>query len=208
MNINTNGSRAHAFYFGSTNPNFTISDSVLNSSVQEFYVISSATGGMWNFTNVTKPNGASINVNWSMGANGTLNMFWYLSAYTNYTNGSIAANANVSSYDATGLLVAVNLTDSSGNTRQTLLEYKRNSTSGSNLTYYSNYSINVTTPMGTGFISSQSFNMSINRNAIFTFDGTVPNGTLSSPVNGTYSNNQLQNFSVNLSDTVALSNAT
>ena len=72
----TNGSGGKPFRLYYYMNNFTISDSVLNSSYpggSEFYVPNTITGGTWNFTNVTLENGSAIRVNWSAGGNGTLN---------------------------------------------------------------------------------------------------------------------------------------
>lgn len=159
MNILGNNSDSYSFYFGYYNQNFTIRDSILNSSLaSEFFVNEFATGGIWNFINVTRSDGKPITINWQNGANGTLNMMWYLDVnVTNSTN--VLENANVTSYDVNNNLISSSLTGSNGLIRQTLLEYKNEN--NTLITYYSNYTIYT---LLDGYDDdSQSVNMSMNR---------------------------------------------
>jgi parallel beta-helix repeat protein len=171
MNIRTSTTNANAvpIYLQMSYINFSVTDSILNSTSGggvDFYVMGAVTSSIWNFTNVTRADGTPINVTWITGANGTLNMMWYADVYTNYSNGTIAPSANITSYDISAIWKASSLTSTSGTTRHTLLEYIRNATSGTNYTYFSNYSINATL-VGQNLSSSQ--NMSANKYIVFTF---------------------------------------
>lgn len=158
---------SNAIFLFSGDHNFTLKDSSLNSSqFADFLVNQSARNGEWNFTNVTRDNSA-LNITWVTGANGTLNIHWYLDAFANYTNGSVASNANISAWNVNNIFQFSQLTGANGRiTRQELLEYKRNETSGTNFTYYSNYTINATLPSQN---LTQSWNISTNRDLLFTF---------------------------------------
>jgi parallel beta-helix repeat protein len=100
MNIKTENTEGYAFYLEQNNHNFGIKDSILNSSylgVSEVYIYNAVTGGTWDFINVTKSDGSPITINWQTGANGTLNMMWYLDV--NVTDGvSPLENANVTGF--------------------------------------------------------------------------------------------------------------
>ncbi|MBI2449275.1 hypothetical protein HYV49_03175, partial [Candidatus Pacearchaeota archaeon] len=170
--ILTNGSGSNATSLSNTIKeahNFTIVDSYLNSTnAFDFSVGRLIDGGEWNLTNVTGKSSV-LNVSWNTGGNGTLNLHWYLDAFANYTNGSVASNANISSWNVNNLYQFSQLTGANGRiTRQTLLEYKRNETSGTNYTYYSNYTVNATSPNGAENLT-QSWNMTTNRDLVFTF---------------------------------------
>ncbi|MEK6860619.1 MAG: hypothetical protein AABY07_01490, partial [Nanoarchaeota archaeon] len=130
---------------------FEIFDSILNASASgtgDFFIdgatIATTKGSIWNLTNVT---GSNINIdrNFSIGANGTLNVHWYLEAFANYTNSTNATNANITAFNKNNLTQFSVLTGANGRiARQILLEYSQNGTSEGNTTYYSNYTINAT----------------------------------------------------------------
>jgi len=124
MNIKTGGLNGYGIYIYNSNNNFTISDSILNSSlVQEIYVRNAVTGGTWNFINVTKSNGNSITSNWVSRVNGTLNSGWILDVKVE-ANGIPLENANVVCYDKDFNLIFSELTDINGFiSTQNLLEY-------------------------------------------------------------------------------------
>jgi len=144
MNIKTNNTNGYGIYIPDTNHNFTIRDSILNSSkvgVQELYVAIDVAGGTWNFTNVTRADSSVINVNWTAGANGILNMMWYYRAYVNDTLGNNISNANILAYNSSGALILNLTTNESGWTNiSSLIDYINN---GGTKSYYSNYTINV-----------------------------------------------------------------
>ncbi|MCD4771314.1 hypothetical protein K8R30_02755 [archaeon] len=99
---------------------------------------------------------------------------WYLDIFTNYTNGAPTPNTNITAWDKEGKQKFSILTNEHGKTiGQTLTEYTQ--TNSSETIYYSNYLINATTSEET---SSQSVNISENRNLVFTFPAPIsnPNG--------------------------------
>ena len=66
---------------------------------------------------------------------------WYYQAYTNYSNGTLVAGANISAYNTTGQLQFTTFTNSSGFIqRQEITEYVN---TGGTRSYYNNYSINA-----------------------------------------------------------------
>jgi parallel beta-helix repeat protein len=177
--IRTNNSGAYPIYLYDNVPKFTMTDSILNASysgVQELYVRSAVTDGEWNFTNVTRSDGTPITVDWTTGS-GTLNVMWYLNAYANYSN------VNITSWDINNALKFSELTGASGIiVQQSLMEYMQNGTGGATKTYYSNYTFNATKA---GFTEeSQSWNMTTNRNLVFTLtagDTSPPEISISYP---------------------------
>lgn len=198
MNVKTNNTNGYAFYILDGTPSFKVVDSILNSSylgVQELYLSILITGGTWNFTNVTRSNGNPIAINWTTGADGILNMKWYLDAQVNYTHNQTAVyQANVSALNNLKVLQQSGLTNSDGKKRLELLEY----VSINNVkTYYSNYTINTTK---TGWDTNiQSINLTTNRQLqINIFDSVVPSLNILFPtVSTTYNyHNQTLNFSV------------
>ena len=186
MDIRTNSSVfAYPIYIDGAH-NFTITDSVLNASfgLQELFVSAAANGGEWNFTNVTRGDGvSSFRRMWETGANGILNAHWYVNAYANYTNVSIAPNANISAWNVDDLRRFSEFTNESDGriARQTLLEYKQSS--DISLTYYSNYTFNATSLLIGGEELSQSWNISTNRNLGFMFKEEIilPNINFTEP---------------------------
>jgi parallel beta-helix repeat protein len=145
--------------------NFTMADSVVNSTLEALYLESGTSGGEWNFTNVTKAAAAGIDVLWQPTASGRLNVNWYLDVYANYTNGSVAQGVNVSVHNRLGQWQFNASTGSNGYVgRRALLEYMQNSSSTK--TYYSNYAVNASLRAST---QSNTTNMSTNRMLVFTF---------------------------------------
>ena len=73
---------------------------------------------------------------------GKLNVFWYMDAYVNDTNGADLQNVNVTAWDNNSNQVFTELTNSSGwITRQIVQEYWQNATE---TYYYTNYTVNAT----------------------------------------------------------------
>jgi hypothetical protein len=140
-NINT---KSYALRLYALTNTFSFTDSILNSStLADILLRSSVTGGSFNFTNVTRADGTPINISWSAGANGTLNMHWYLDINVSDNSTRIPLqNANITSYNVSGTLVNSTLTDANGLTRQTLLEYTNwNNTV---INYFTPHTINTT----------------------------------------------------------------
>jgi hypothetical protein len=71
----------------SGNSGFNFLDNVFNSTGNDLLLDSAVTGSTFNFTNVTRSDGSPITINWQAGAEGTLNMHWYLDA--NVTSDSL-----------------------------------------------------------------------------------------------------------------------
>jgi hypothetical protein len=125
--------------------NITIIDSILDrsSGVFGFGIGTASKGGVYNLTNVTKEDGSLINIGFDSGANGTLNMHWYLDANVT-SDGFGVGDANVSVWNKNGLSYGSNLTGADGRLgaarRFTVLEYSQNS---SGVTYFTPYAMNV-----------------------------------------------------------------
>jgi parallel beta-helix repeat protein len=170
INIKTNGTTAYAVSLEGGSHSFSISDSILNSSksgVQELYIKSNVTGGIWNFTNVTDAARNPITLNWTAGANGTLNMHWYLDAYAHAGANNITG-ANVTSYDNKSAFEFSELTGSNGRiARKTLLEYTRNETSGVSYMWYSPYNLSVVL---IGYSSYYNSSISLSNNVFMDLD--------------------------------------
>ncbi|MFC1768825.1 LamG-like jellyroll fold domain-containing protein [Nanoarchaeota archaeon] len=158
--IDTNNTiNTYAIYLDDGYHNFSINDSTLNSSDVEFSINNQVTGGEWNFTNVTK--NSPFNTSWGAGANGTINIHWYLDVNVKYANGSNVSGANVSINDNNNFSKFSGFTDSNGNIpQQTLLEYSR-----SNETLYSHFT-NFTVNASINPSAQTSVNLSEN-NQIF-----------------------------------------
>jgi len=171
MNLHT-GTRGGIWLYNTPgnpgNINFSVFDSIIDSTNVGFRIDFRMTDGEWNFTNVTKEDGvSSVRKAWEVGANGVFNNHLYVNAYANYTDGTIAPNANISAQNINNALKFSVLTGGNGRiARQTLLEYKQ--TSDINKIFYSNYTFNATNPFGFQNIT-QSWNMSMNRDLTFTF---------------------------------------
>jgi len=139
---------------------------------------------------------------------------WYYQAYVNDTNSLSIPNANITSYDTIGATEFSGLmTNSTGWTNiTTITDYVNN---GGAITYYSNYTINAknyTSPPY--YVAGQNFtrNITLLNNLLpdvmtLTYDLTLPNATLLTPVNNSF-NNTDQNFTTNLTDNYGLMNAT
>ncbi len=206
MIIRTNNTNGYSIDIYDTNHNFTIWDSILNSSsavVKEIYVTSAVKGGTWNFTNVTRSNGQPINVSWTAGANGTLNMRWYadVNALVNQSSSGIIG-ANLYLWDVNGAQVIDNdVSGIFGNiTRKTLLEYNiiNNSAGGNTKTYYSPYTVNASR-FGFDNYTNSTINLSTNLIVNAMMNDLMPsiNFTGQTVSNGTASN--INSFYVNVS---------
>jgi|GEM_PF-5151239 len=213
MKIFTNSTTSYAIYFADTNASLQISDSILNSTIinQEVYVKNFGKPSEWNFTNVTRENGNRINVTWIAGANGTLNMRWYLDVNVTNSTGSALENVNISVWDNADTFQFSKLTDATGFIgQQVLTEYQKINNSLGITTYYSNYTINVTSA---AYINtSLSVNMSSNQllNIILLSDMTAPSVSLLTefPVESVfndYDHSQYYEFNATISDTSGLS---
>ncbi len=98
---------------------------------------------------------------------------WYYQAYVNDTSGSSVSDANVTSYNATGVLQSTAQTNSSGwISRQEVTEYVN---TGGTRSFYNNYSIFANK---SGYINdSNEFNFTITQNKVndwFTLEGGGP----------------------------------
>jgi len=143
---------SYSIYVNNNGNNLTFEDCSLDSS-SDLFIKPNVNSGNWNFTNATLDNEV-----WSDGANGTLNAHWYVFVVSNYSNGS-EVGSNVSIWDNEELF-------SEGSVEtQILLGYSQNSSERSYVEYIINSTI-VDDAM------SQSFNLSENKNIVFTF--TVP----------------------------------
>jgi len=202
--INIRSTGAGIYIYG-TNHNFTIQDSIINSSSynQEVYISNDVRGGIWNFINVTLPNGSNIRTSWTTGGNGTLNNFWYVNVNVTNSSNNAVQNANVSSSDKNNNYRFSQLTGANGLIpTQALQEYSNQN--NTLVTYYSNY----TFTMGmAGYITkTQSLNMSANRLLEFTLGNNIcglldiPNSTyiLISNVNSTGTCMNVTAFNVTL----------
>jgi parallel beta-helix repeat protein len=169
--VNAMGDYSNGILISNQNASFAMTDSILNLSYayvdeSDVWIAPAAIDGIWNFTNVTGHNGLPLNVSWDAGAAGNLTNMWWLDVYVNYTNGSVASGAQVNVTDRYQRLKYTGLTDASGRLRTSLIEYVRNDTDGTTMTYFSNYSVNATA--GTVTLNNQT-NMSANRFMSFTF---------------------------------------
>ncbi len=180
MNIIITQNSSYAVYIYTAAHNFTMTDSILNStSDSEFYITNTVTGGEWNFTNVSRTNSRFMRVNWSNWANGTLNYGWWLDGYANYVNGTLIVDSNVSAWDVNNILKFSVLTDNNGRiAQQLLLEYSKNRTTA---VYYSNYIFNASNSIGFPNLTL-SWNMTTNTDLVFTF-AAAPPSPLDNPIN-------------------------
>ncbi len=158
LNVNTNNT-GYAFYIYNDNNNFSLRDSKLNSSLApEFYINTAVKTGTWNLTNVTRSDGSNINITWMEGANGTLNMHWYLDANVT-SSGTAVESANVTAANRNSIVQFSELTASSGMTaRKTLQEYTRNEIG---TTFFTPYTITAT-KSGYNSYSNSTLNMTTN----------------------------------------------
>jgi hypothetical protein len=197
--IYTKNSLSYPIHINGNSHNFSFVNNVLNNSYEDvhFYVSSTAQG-IFNFTNVTREDGSPITVNWQSGANGTLNMHWYLDANVT-SSGNALENANVSSYDVNDVLSNTSLTDVQGRTRHVLLEMTMNSSTGEapTITYYNNYSLNVSKEGYTDEV--RSYNLTIEGNVwadVEMGENVPPVLTIISPVNNSKFNSSVVSFDV------------
>ena len=174
MRVITNNTLAYALYLIVGSHNFTMQDSVLNSSragVNDFNMTSGVNaikGGIFNFTNVTRADSSAITIGWPSGSNGTLNMHWYLGV--NVTSSNAPVNeANVTSYNFSGNTMFSEITGANGLTlNYPLLSFiMTNNTAGGTITTYSEpYTVNATKTGYTDFTNS-TINLTTN---IYLFD--------------------------------------
>jgi len=132
-----NDSRDMAVYSEESEENIFIDSEISNSTNLDFglYVNSTLTALNTTFdhdlTDIGDVNDASV-----------LYVKWYLDVYANYTNGTLAENANVTAYDINGNLVFNKLTNALGYIpRQNVTEYYQNKTGKY---YLTNYTLNAT----------------------------------------------------------------
>jgi parallel beta-helix repeat protein len=173
MMVFTNNSDAHAvrihgLVVGGDIHNFTIEDSVLNSTnVSDFYRSGAGAGGVWNLTNVTRANGNEINVGYEASRIGTLNYGWWIDANVS-ASGSALEGASVIVRDKDSNLFGNELTDASGRARVSALEYTRSGADGATWVWYSNYAVNVSKE---GYSNASAiYNLSLERNVWGNFE--------------------------------------
>ena len=99
------------------------------------------------------------------GSSGEIIRKWYYQAYTNYSNGSAVAGANITAYNTTGNIQFTKQTNSSGYIpRQEITEYVNR---GGIRSYYNNYTINASK---SGYITDNNlFNFTMTRNKVDDF---------------------------------------
>lgn len=200
--ITTLGSDALGVNIRSGNSNISFINTIINSSLSNDTQFADGTSGTINFTNVTlKNNRVSFSnnlTNTTYGSLITLNVYWYLDAYSNYTNSSTAGGANISGYNITQGLIFNVLASADGNMpTQNVLGYWRNRTTSVN---YNNYTINATNPLGVEVLS-QTVNVTTNKKLYFTFssDPIYPTIIINSPPNNSLvaTSYAILNWSVN-----------
>jgi nitrous oxidase accessory protein len=142
LKVATVNSSAHAIYSESGLQVIDLIDGILTTPHPTSYGLflgSSAGEGIWNFTNVSFDEAI-----WYSGAQGTLNVKWYLDVNTAYDNGTLIEGTNVSVYDSEDVLIYSGLSDSMGDIeRQTLDSYTQDINSKN---YSSEYTIGGTAP--------------------------------------------------------------
>lgn len=198
MNIWTNGSAAYAFYINYQSHNFTMRDSILNSSEADFIISSTVTEGEWNFTNVTRADGSQITVSWTTG-NGIMNMNWYLDVNVSSAGISLQ-NANVSGWNVNSTLLFSEFTGTNGRIgTKTILEYSRNLT---NKVYYTPH--NMTTTLAGYVTNSTLINLTASKTTwlnvvLQLLDTTPPDISFIIPIPVNDTNLTQNNYFVNVS---------
>ncbi|NLD46665.1 MAG: hypothetical protein GX660_05630, partial [Clostridiaceae bacterium] len=125
-----------AYHLGSLNDSRIIDCVYTSGNLQDVYVSSVYLSVNNTFLN------CSYDTEEVNGADGQIIRKWYYQAYTNYSNGTEIAGANISAYNSTGDLQFTTLTNSSGYIdRQEVTEYVNR---GGTRSYYNNYIINAT----------------------------------------------------------------
>ncbi len=160
---------------------YNLSIEIINSSFDMFKAGANTTKyatssdnvlGFINFTNTT------WNERTSWVSNLTeflVNSNWYLDVYVNWSNGTVAPNANVTIMRNDANLIFSGLTGSDGRIgQQTLWQYRFNATNTTEKNLgtrqdWNNYTINVTLR---GINQSQSWNMTISRYLTYQFNGS------------------------------------
>jgi len=203
ISYSTTAGSYYPLYLSAAAYNFTMTDSILSSTGggNDFNVLGTVPGGEWNFTNVTRADGVTpINVSWTAGANGTLNMHWYLDVNTiiNQT-GLPLSGVNVSAFDVNNLQRFNEISGSAGNiSHNAVLTYIRNNTSGNNYTYFSPFTVNGTR---TGYATFTNSTVNVTTNTLVTLglidDDSVVSFASPTPVNN--SNLNVNNLIVNIS---------
>jgi len=79
----------------------------------EFVLGSGVSGAIYNFTNVTRRDNASVRFTWPTSASATVNYGWYLDVNVSDSTGALDS-ANVSAWDVNGSLQFSTLSNSSG----------------------------------------------------------------------------------------------
>ena len=170
---------SHTVLIGSdsTGVNATFQDSILNHTTTGNTInINANQFHMINFTNVSQANGTGITTSFTTGKNATISVNWWVDTFANYTNGSVAPNANITARDRNDDFRFELLTDANGRITKTYLtEYIINGTAGVTgvTTVYSNYTFNGTRSGG-GQTINQSWNLTIARNLDLLFQFTPP----------------------------------
>ncbi|UCD07236.1 MAG: DUF2341 domain-containing protein [Candidatus Aenigmatarchaeota archaeon] len=120
---------------GSSTNNYFYDSTVSATNDNDVFFYSSGSGTL-NLINTS-----IVDRSWDGSATHTLNVYWYMDAYVNYTNGSSMSDSTVAAWDKDDNQAFSESTGSSGKiSRQTVQEYTQNN-SGSN--YYSNYTVNA-----------------------------------------------------------------
>jgi len=108
---------------------------------------------------------------------------WYADVQVNYSNGTAVASQTVYGYDSSNQLESSKATDSNGYARLNLTEYTQNYSQDYpvNVTYFSNYTVNVTDGTNTDEVS---VNMSTNRQIQLTLESQTVEYNTCSPTPG------------------------
>ncbi|KYK26673.1 hypothetical protein AYK26_07240 [Euryarchaeota archaeon SM23-78] len=155
--INTTNSSAHGLLVSSGANDTIVKDSTITTALgDDVYIYDYFTyTGAVNLTNVSFDKN---NVTFDTSNTSTLNVFWYLDVYVNNSAGNDVPSANVSVWDNNSVYRFLTLTNSTGKTRQEVLEYWQNT----NTRYtYGNYTVNAS--KGGYFTNTTQVNMSTNR---------------------------------------------
>ncbi len=172
--INPNSTGKYAFQFSNSSNN-TIIDCI-NAQGTSYDVYH-------NDNSIISTNNTFLNCSYDseyLHSSNSINRKWYYQAYTNYSNGTAVAGANITAYNSSGNIQFAKQTNSSGwIPRQEVTEYVNR---GGTRSYYNNYTINASK---SGYVTdSNVFNFTTTKNKVndvFTLQGQgLQCGTLDS----------------------------
>ncbi|MCX6749026.1 MAG: right-handed parallel beta-helix repeat-containing protein, partial [Candidatus Pacearchaeota archaeon] len=207
--ITTLGNSSYAIRFNDFSSFATgieVIDTILNASfeyMQELDINSIASGGIWNFTNVTLPDLTNFETNWEAGAIGNLNLKWWVEVnVSNSVTYTQIDGAGVNITNVFGSKQYSQATNATGRTpKSSLREYMRNETN----TYYDSLYTLAAEKSGYSAYSNSSINTTTNMwiNVLMTegaSDTTLPLVQLVYPTNVSYNIN-VSSLNYSASDT-------